>query len=393
MIKTLLKAFVKDYENTQDKSVREKYTTLSGTLGILCNLLLFIVKLIIGTVMKSLAITSDAFNNLSDMGTSVMAVISAKLSNRKPDASHPFGHGRFEYISSLIISFLIMLVGFELLKSSFDKIFSPEPIVMKPILLVILILSVLVKLWMWSYNRFLAKKIDSKVLKGASSDSLNDVISTSAVIISTIIGYYLNINIDGYIGCVVSVLVMLVGFNLAKDTINILLGSAPSEEMIKSLEKLICESSYVLGIHDLIVHDYGPGRVFASVHAEVNDSEDVVKIHEEIDLIEQKAKNEYGIELIIHMDPIATNCEILNEARNMVLEILSSIGSYTMHDFRMTDGENRVNLIFDIVVPAKMGEREREKLISDIAKRVREIDEKYVAVIQIDNDYTGQIAD
>lgn len=393
MIKTLLKVLIKDYENTADKGVREKYTTLSGVLGILCNLLLFIVKLIIGTVMKSLAITSDAFNNLSDMGTSVMAVISAKLSNRKPDASHPFGHGRFEYISSLIISFLIMLVGFELLKSSFDKIFSPEPIVMKPILLVILILSVLVKLWMWSYNRFLAKKIDSKVLKGASSDSLNDVISTSAVIISTIIGYYLNINIDGYIGCVVSILVMLVGFNLARDTINVLLGSAPSEEMIKDLEKLICESSYVLGIHDLIVHDYGPGRVFASVHAEVSDSEDVVKIHEEIDEIEQRVKSELGMELVIHMDPIETNCEILNSARNMVLEILSSIGSYTMHDFRMTDGENRVNLIFDIVVPAKMGERERERLISDIAKRVREIDEKYVTVIQIDNDYTGQIAD
>ncbi len=393
MIKTLLKAFVKDYENTQDKSVREKYTTLSGVLGILCNLLLFIVKLIIGTVMKSLAITSDAFNNLSDMGTSVMAVISAKLSNRKPDASHPFGHGRFEYISSLIISFLIMLVGFELLKSSFDKIFSPEPIVMKPILLVILILSVLIKLWMWSYNRFLAKKIDSKVLKGASSDSLNDVISTSAVILCSLIGYYLDINIDGYIGCVVSILVMLVGFNLARDTINVLLGSAPSEEMIKDLEKLICESSYVLGIHDLIVHDYGPGRVFASVHAEVSDSEDVVKIHEEIDEIEQRVKSELGMELVIHMDPIETNCEILNSARNMVLEILSSIGSYTIHDFRMTDGENRVNLIFDIVVPAKMGERERERLISDIAKRVREIDEKYVTVIQIDNDYTGQIAD
>ena len=393
MIKTLLKVFVKDYEITQDNTFRQKYTKLSGILGILCNLLLFIVKLLIGTVMKSLAITSDAFNNLSDMGTSVMAVISAKLSNRKPDASHPFGHGRFEYISSLIISFLIMLVGFELLKSSFDKIFSPEPILMKPILLGILILSVLVKLWMWSYNRFLGRKIDSKVLKGASSDSLNDVISTSAVIISTVVGYYLNINIDGYIGCVVSVLVMLVGFNLARDTINVLLGSAPSEDMILSLEKLICDSNYVLGIHDLIVHDYGPGRVFASVHAEVSDSENVVKIHEEIDEIEQKAKNEFGIELVIHMDPIATDCEVLNEARKMVMDILSSIGSYTMHDFRMTDGENRVNLIFDIVVPAKMGESERERLISDIAKRVREIDEKYVTVIQIDNDYMGQIAE
>jgi len=256
-----------------------------------------------------------------------------------------------------------------------------------------LVLSVLVKLWMWSYNRFLAKKIDSKVLKGASSDSLNDVISTSAVILCSLVGYYLDINIDGYIGCVVSVLVMLVGFNLARDTINILLGSAPSEEMIKSLEKLICESSYVLGIHDLIVHDYGPGRVFSSVHAEVSDTEDVVKIHEEIDLIEQRAKNEYGIELVIHMDPIATNCEKLNAARNMMLSIISSIGPYTMHDFRMTDGENRINLIFDMVVPARLSEKEREGLILAVSERVQEIDERYVAVIQIDNDYTGQIAD
>ncbi len=392
MIKALVKMFIKDSENTGDKFVREKYTTLSGTLGILCNLVLFAVKLAIGTIMNSLAITSDAFNNLSDMGTSVMAVISAKLSNRRPDASHPFGHGRFEYISSLIISFLIMLVGFELLKGSFEKIFSPEPIVMKPILLVILILSVLIKLWMWSYNRYLAKKIDSKVLKGAASDSLNDVISTSAVILSTALGFYLNINIDGYVGCVVSVLIMIVGFNLARDTIDILLGSAPTEEQITSLEKIICDSNYVLGIHDLIVHDYGPGRVFASVHAEVSDKENVTVIHEDIDELEQKAKKELGIELVIHMDPIATDCEVLNTAREMVLGVLEKLGGYPMHDFRMTDGENRVNLIFDVVVPAKMDEKARQKLVSDISAAVKAVDEKYCTVIEIDNDYTGQKA-
>lgn len=391
MIKLLVKKFIANYEETANKLVREKYTTLSGVLGIICNFILFLIKLIIGTVMKSLAITSDAFNNLSDMGTSIMAVVSAKLSNRRPDASHPFGHGRFEYISSLIISFLIMLVGFELLKSSFEKILNPEPIVMKPILLIILALSVLIKLWMWSYNRYLSKKIDSKVLKGASSDSLNDVISTSAVILSTFVGFVLNINIDGYIGCIVSVLIMLVGFNLARDTIDILLGSAPSKELVEGIERLVCDNDYVLGIHDLIVHDYGPGRVFASLHAEVSDKENVVKIHEEIDALEQKAFGELNAELVIHMDPIATDCEVLNSAKGAVLSVIKELGSYSIHDFRMTDGEHRINLIFDIVVPPSMTEKERDALVENIRKGVKEIDERYETVIQVDNDYAVKV--
>lgn len=390
MIKLLVRAFIKDSDNTADKAIREKHISLGGVLGIICNLVLFVVKLIIGSLMKSLAITSDAFNNLSDMGTSIMAVISAKLSNKKPDADHPFGHGRFEYISSLIISFLIMLVGFELLKSSFEKIITPEPIVMKPILLIILILSVLVKLWMFSYNRYLGRKIDSGVLKAASKDSLNDVIATSAVILSTALGFYLNINIDGYIGVAVSILIMFVGFNLARETVNILLGSAPSRELIENIEKLVCESKFVLGIHDLIVHDYGPGRVFASLHAEVSDKENVSVIHEEIDALEVKALNELGIELVIHMDPITTDSSVLNDAKNLVLGIVTALGDYTIHDFRMTDGENRVNLIFDIVVPCDMSETDRQKLISNISSALKQTDEKYCAVIKIDNDYAAK---
>lgn len=387
MIKLLVRAFIKDGDNVTDKTVREKHISLGGVLGIICNLVLFVVKLVIGGLMHSLAITSDAFNNLSDMGTSIMAVIGAKLSNKKPDADHPFGHGRFEYISSLIISFLIMLVGFELLKGSFEKIINPEPIVMKPILLVILILSVLVKLWMFSYNRYLGKKIDSGVLKAASKDSLNDVLATSAVILSTALGYYLNINIDGYIGVAVSILIMIVGFNLARETVDILLGSAPDKDLIQNIEKLIGESRFVLGIHDLIVHDYGPGRVFASLHAEVGDKENVTVIHEEIDALEVRALNELGIELVIHMDPITTDSSVLNDAKNLVLGIVAALGEYTIHDFRMTDGESRVNLIFDIVVPCAMAEEDREKLVNDICAALKETDEKYRAVIKIDNDY------
>lgn len=390
MIVFFLKRFVADFENTADKKVREKYSTLSGTLGIICNLVLFAVKFLIGSIMKSIAITSDAFNNLSDMGSSVMAIISAKLSNRRPDADHPFGHGRFEYISSLIISFLIMLVGFELLQGSAQKIFSPEPIEVRPVLLIILLLSVLVKLWMWSYNRYMAKKIDSKVLAAASSDSLNDVIATSAVILSSLLGYYLKINIDGYIGCAVSVLIMLVGFNLAKETVNVLLGSAPDRETVAALEALLKESPTVLGIHDLVVHDYGPGRVFASVHAEVSDKGDVTAIHEEMDAIEQKCLNQTGVELVIHMDPISTDSTLLTKTRDMVLGIVTALGDYSIHDFRMTDGEERVNLIFDIVVPVSMKDKERASLVAAISSALRAVDPKYAAVIKLDSDYTSR---
>ncbi len=391
MIKILLKKFVPDFENVKDKKVRENYTTLSGILGIVCNLVLFAVKFIIGSAMTSIAITSDAFNNLSDMGTSVMAIIGAKLSSRRPDADHPFGHGRFEYISSLIISFIIMLVGFELLQGSFDKVLNPEPISAKPILLIILALSVLVKFWMWSYNNFMGKKIDSNVLKAVASDSLNDVITTAAVILSSVIGFYLKINIDGYIGCIVSVLIMYVGFTSAKDTVDILLGRAPDKEMVKEVEDLLTQSPDVLGIHDLVVHDYGPGRVFASVHAEVSDKGDITAIHEEMDALEQKCMSELGIELVVHMDPIATDSSLLSETRAMVVSIVNGLGNYSIHDFRMTDGENRVNLIFDIVVPASMRERERNELVSSISAALKNVDSKYCAVIKIDNDYSSQL--
>ena len=389
MIAFLVKKFVPDYQNTADKKVRERYSTLSGALGIICNFVLFAVKFIIGSLMSSIAITSDAFNNLSDMGTSVMSIISAKLSNRRPDADHPFGHGRFEYISSLIISFLIMLVGFELLQGSFDKILHPQPIRVNPILLAILTLSVFLKFWMWSYNNFLGNKIDSKVLKAAASDSLNDVISTAAVVLSSIIGFYLKINIDGYIGCAVSLLIMYVGFGIAKDTVNVLLGSAPDKETVKAIEKLLTEGKSVLGIHDLVIHDYGPGRVFASVHAEVSDKCDVTAIHEEMDALEQRCLSELGTELVIHMDPIATDSSTLTAAREMVLGIVTALGDYSIHDFRMTDGESRVNLIFDVVVPAEMKENERTTLVSEICAALKAVDQKYCAVIKIDNDYTS----
>ena len=309
MIRLIVSKVIRDAENTQDKHVRERYGVLSGALGVLCNTLLFLTKLIIGVLMNSIAIISDAFNNFSDMGSSLVSIIGAKMSNKRPDKEHPFGHGRIEYISSFIISFLIMTVGLELAKSSVDKILHPQPVEFSWALTGILTLSILIKVWMFSYNRYLGRKINSTVLAATAKDSLNDVIATSAVIVSTVIGSFVSFPVDGIIGLLVSVLVMYTGFGIAKETVGILLGTPPSKELVEKIRDEVLKNEEIKGIHDLIVHDYGPGRVMASLHAEVPDDINIVKIHEAIDETEQRIQRELGIEVVIHMDPIAQHCE------------------------------------------------------------------------------------
>ncbi len=304
MIRFLIKKFVKDYKNTNDKSVRESYGVFSGVLGIICNLFLFGVKLAIGIIMNSIAITSDAFNNLSDTGSSMITILGAKLSNRVPDEEHPFGHGRFEYISSLIIAFIIILVGFELLKSSFDKIINPEKVEFSWILIVILSVSILVKVWMYFYNRYIGKAIGSKVNQAAAYDSLNDVVATSAVILTTIVGKFIDFPIDGIAGLIVSMLIMYTGYGVAKDTVNVLLGMSPSAETVDKINSQILECDFIEGVHDLKVHDYGPGRTIASVHVEMSDRISIVKAHTEIDKVEKRILNELGIDIVIHVDPM-----------------------------------------------------------------------------------------
>ncbi len=387
MIKVLLKIFVKNYEETENPKVREGYSVLAGILGIICNCLLFAVKLAIGSVMGSIAIVSDAFNNLSDIGSSVVSIIGAKLSNMRPDKEHPFGHGRFEYISSLIVSFIIMLVGFELLKGSSVKIFTPETVSFSVPMVIILALSVSVKVWMYSYNKYLGKKIDSGILAATARDSLNDVISTSAVILTTVIGNFVNFKpLDGIVGTIVSLMIMYSGFQIAKDTIGLLLGAPPEPELVKALEKHITSADGIVGIHDLIVHDYGPGRMFASVHAEVPDDDDVVKIHETIDRLEHEIKCDLDIEMVIHMDPITVNCERNDYFKSIVVDVVKGIdGRMNIHDFRMTDGENNINLIFDVEVPADY--RERPELKKKISEEIRRRDKKLNTVINIDTIY------
>lgn len=305
MIKIIVKSFIKDYSDTSDKQVRESYGVLGGVLGIICNLVLFIIKLAIGFYMNSIAVISDAFNNLSDLGSSLIAIIGVKMSNRPPDHEHPYGHGRIEYISSLIVSFIILLVGLQLLRSSFNKILTPETIVFNPILISMLIFSVLVKIWMFSYNNYISKAINSSISKATAYDSLNDAIATSALIITTIIGHYLDLSLDGIAGLVISFLILYTGFSVAKDTVNLLLGSSPDPELVSSINSIILGGKHIIGIHDLNVHDYGPGRIIASIHAEVPDSISIVDIHSVIDDLEKRVLHELSVNLVIHMDPIS----------------------------------------------------------------------------------------
>jgi cation diffusion facilitator family transporter len=388
LINFLIKKFIKNYNDVQNHDVRESYSLLCGILGIICNLLLFGIKLLIGLFLSSIAITSDAFNNLSDIASSVVTLIGAKVSNRLPDKEHPFGHGRAEYISALITAFIIMIVGFELVKGSIYKIINYEKVTFNLLMIIILSFSVLIKVWMFSYNNRIGKVINSNILLVAAHDSLNDVYASSAVIISIIFGNYVNFPIDGIMGLIVSGLIIYAGFSIAKNTASMLLGTLPSKELVDKINQRILSTEGIIGVHDLIVHEYGPGRVMATVHAEVPDNVDIVKIHEVIDATEQAIFEEMGIHIVIHMDPISVNCERTEKNKIIVQNIVKEIDDkLSIHDFRMTDGENHVNLIFDLAVPYTIKPAERERIVKQITKKISEVDSRFHAVIQVDNAY------
>lgn len=388
MIKLLIKKFVKNYENVSDKNVRENYGVLGGALGIVCNLFLFILKIAIGLIMNSIAIISDAVNNLSDMASSIITIISSKMSNMRADKEHPFGHGRIEYIASMIVAFIIVLVGFELFKTSIGKILAPSPVSFSWSLFIILFASILVKVWMYSYNKYIGNKINSSIMIATSKDSLNDCIATSAVIISVFVGRFTSFPVDGVMGVLVSALIMYTGIGVAREIINLLIGTPPSKEFINKISDFVMTADGIVGTHDFIAHDYGPNAVFASIHAEVPDDINIVKIHEVIDDIEKRAFEEFGVLLVIHMDPISLNCEKTNTAREKVKEVVLEINpEFSIHDFRMVDGENNINLIFDLVVPIEMKPEERTEVLNILSDKVKEIDNRYNIVVQIDNMY------
>jgi cation diffusion facilitator family transporter len=369
MIKYIIRKWIKDYQNVSDCKVREAYLVLSGTLGILCNLLLFVTKLAIGLYINSIAVISDAFNNMTDLGSSLVSILGAKLANRPADEDHPYGHGRFEYIAALVVAFIIFSVGFQLLRSSYDKLLNPEKVTFSAAILIILILSVLVKLWMFSYNSYIATAINSSINKATAYDSLNDCLATSLVIAAMVAGAYTDFPIDGLVGILISLFIIYAGFSIARDTVNLLLGSAPEPELVEKINQLVCSGQCVVGTHDLEVHDYGPSRVIASIHAEVPDYEHIVEVHAVIDSLEKRVKEELNINIIIHMDPISTDLKKIEKVRNKILSCVKEEEmGIKFRDFRIAQAANKINVIFNLEVLPEIPEFEH----AGIKKQVRE---------------------
>ncbi len=389
MINLLAKIFIKDRENTADQKVRAAYGYLCGAVGIALNILLFAGKLTAGTISGSVAVTADAFNNLSDAGSSVISLIGFRLASQKPDPHHPFGHGRFEYIASLIISIIIILMGFELGKSSFEKILSPEEVEYSALTFAVLGVSVAVKLYMFLYNSSVGKKIDSSTMRATAMDSVSDAVSTGAVLLSVVIAMLTKVALDGWMGLVVAVFIMITGFKTAKETVDSLLGAPPCPELVRQIESMVLAYDDIIGVHDMIVHNYGPGRTFVSLHAEVPADGDIVAIHDTIDNAEHEIAKKLGCLVTIHMDPIDVRDEHTAQLRQKVGEIIKEVNpEVTFHDFRVVSGPTHTNLIFDIVSPmdCKLSDKE---LADHIAEKIHEYDESYFAVIDVDKDFAS----
>ncbi len=394
MTDILIKAFIKNPDDTKDKAVRERYGTLGSAVGIICNILLSLIKISIGVLAGSISIIADGLNNLSDMGSSVITMLGFKLAGRPADRDHPFGHGRIEYISAFAVALLILLVGFELLTSSIETLIGGDRAPKYGIwAIVALIVSVVIKLWMYLFNRKLAKKINSSALAATAQDCINDVIATAAILVAVIISSLIALpfNLDAVMAAGVALFILWSGVTAAKDTLDEILGRAPDPELIKELEREIMSFEGFLGIHDLIVHNYGPGRQFASVHVEVPQDTDIVKCHEQIDLCEKYVVEKTGVALVIHMDPIDINNERIQTAKASMQRIISEIDErLTLHDFRMTPSAERINnLIFDVVVPAKF-DMANDELNALICRKARETNDTYCCVITFDNDFTGK---
>ncbi len=387
MIKFLIKRFIKDSDNIKDPAVRRMYGSLCSSVGIGLNICLFIGKYLAGVLSGSIAIMADAFNNLSDAGSSLITLIGFKFAGMKPDAEHPFGHGRIEYISGLAVSAAIILMGVELAKSSVSKILSPSPVEMNMTAIVILVISVCVKLYMCSYNRFVGRQIDSAAMKATATDSLSDAVATSVVLLAMLVLKFTGVNVDGWCGAMVALFILYAGYSAAKDTLSPLLGQPPEEELINQIRDIALSHREIVGIHDLVVHDYGPGRLMISFHGEVPGDGNIFELHDVIDQAEKELKEKLGCDAVIHMDPIATNDDEVKIVKQCVAGLVKEInGDLSIHDFRMVKGPTHTNLIFDVVVPFQLKLSDRE-VTDEITRRVREKWENYYAVIEIDHSY------
>lgn len=387
MTDLLINLFIKDKENVKDVEVRGKYGIVSSFTGIVVNILLSIFKLIIGIVSNSMSIISDALNNITDAGSSVVTMIGFKMSQKEVDSDHPWGHGRMEYITAFIVDILIILVGVELFQNSIEKIIHPIVPEVTNITILLLVVAILVKLWLFVFYRKIANKIDSSAIRANAYDSISDSVSTILVLISIIVARFAGISIDGYASILVSIFILFTGFNALKETVDILLGGKPDEEFVNGIMDFVKDYPMISGIHDIMVHDYGPGRQIVSFHAEVPADCDICLAHDIIDELEQDLYKKFKCITTIHMDPIVVNDEKISKMRKMIEKVVKDINeSYSIHDFRLTDGGNRVNLIFDLVIP-RDDKVDRATIENEVKTKIHEIDSKYYAVIKVEHSF------
>ena len=391
MTDLLVKMFVKNYEDTDNISVRTAYGVLASGVGIACNVLLSLAKMMVGMLLHSVSVMADAFNNLSDAGSSIIGLVGVKMAEKPADEDHPFGHGRIEYVAALIVAFLVIEVGFTFFKDSISKIRHPEELRFQMVSIVILGMSILVKLWLGMFNKKLGKKIDSQVMMATAADSLGDVIATAATVVSILFWKVTGINIDGFVGLGVSLVVMWAGIGIARDTLEPLIGEATTPEDYRRIKKFVEKYDGIMGSHDLIVHNYGPGRSMASIHAEVPNNVSIEVSHEIIDRIERDAAKELGIFLVIHMDPLETEDQTVLKVRKKTEKAVEELDSRcSIHDFRMVKGEDQINLIFDLVVPREYSEKKGDELMIRVIERMQEIDKRCQCVITLENSFVAE---
>ena len=387
MFQYIIKKFIHNHEDVHDPQVRKQYGTICSILSIICNAFMVVFKLFVGFMTKSVAIQADGLNNLSDMGSNLATLFGFKLAGKHPDSDHPYGHGRYEYITGLIIAFLILLVAFSSLKESVVKIIEPQKVYFQISAVIVLVVSILIKLWMASFNTSASRLIDSTSLKAAGQDSLNDVLTTLATLISLCLSLVTDFPLDGIMGAIVSLFVLKSGIDIFKDTVDPLLGQAPNKELVDEIYKFVMGYDKVMGIHDFMMHDYGPGRQYMTFHAEVDCREDMMVIHDQIDLIERELLEKFDILTTIHMDPIDMNDELTNELREKVRLIVYGCNElYSIHDFRIVSGPTHTNLIFDVLIPAG-DEISHHELKTQIENEVKKLSPSYFCVIQIDHSF------
>ena len=384
----LIKRFVKNHEQTKDSNVRQAYGYLAGFIGIFANILLFAGKLLVGLAINSIAVMADAINNLTDAASSVITLVGFKVTNKPADREHPFGHGRIEYISAMIVSFLVILVGFEFIKSSIERIMNPVAVEFDWITFILLSFSIAIKVWLSFFNRKIGKSIGSKAMEATAMDSLSDVITTSVVLLSLILSIWITFPIDGYIGIAVALFIMYSGFNLTKETLNPLLGEAPEAEFVNDIITRTLSYEGVIGVHDIIVHNYGPNRCVVSLHAEIPASMDVVSAHDLIDRAEQEISEELGIHLVMHMDPINTDDKVVQKVQQQIVAVLMEFGmELSIHDFRMVGDDKHCNVIFDMVIPHEVKECDEKKVSKEISEAIKNKYPAFNPIIKIDRSY------